>query len=133
MEKEALFEKLAAIEHERWADWQKYLHSKCKRTPDGDLIIPAGYVESLEKLSKTSYSDLSEEKKDSDREEVKKYWDLINTIPRARAIMREALKADEGFRLGYIANIGMVLYDEVGMDQKTRYDLAKKILKRIFE
>ena len=29
MIKEELFEKLADIEHQRWADWQKYVHSKC--------------------------------------------------------------------------------------------------------
>ena len=31
---EALRERLAAIEHERWAHWQRYMHSLCERTED---------------------------------------------------------------------------------------------------
>ena len=72
-----LFERFANIEHQRWAHWQRYLHSKCEKDKDGNLIIPAGYVKNLERLIKTDYKDLTEKEKDSDREEVKKYWDLI--------------------------------------------------------
>lgn len=72
-----LFEKLADIEHQRWADWQKYLHSKCIKDENGNLIIPAKYVGNLEYKIATLYSDLSESDKESDREQVKRYWDLV--------------------------------------------------------
>jgi hypothetical protein len=72
-----LFEKLADIEHQRWSSWQKYLHSKCIKNENGDLTIPCDYVNHLEKQINTPYCDLSEKEKDSDREEVMKYWDLI--------------------------------------------------------
>ena len=72
-----LFEKLASIEHERWAGWQAYLHSKCIKNDDGSLTIPAGYVFHLERLIKTSYENLTEKEKESDRKEVKKYWSFI--------------------------------------------------------
>ena len=75
--KQELFEKLAALEHKRWAHWQKYLHSKCTKDKKGNLIIPALYVEGLEILIKTDYKDLTEREKDSDRDEVMKYWNLI--------------------------------------------------------
>jgi len=39
-----LIEKLAAIEHERWAHWQSYLHSKCLKNENGSLTIPAELV-----------------------------------------------------------------------------------------
>ena len=73
-----LFEKFAVIEHLRWAGWQKYLHSKCTKDNEGNLIIPVGYVKRLERLIKTSYRDLTEKEKTFDREEVKKYWSLIH-------------------------------------------------------
>ena len=72
-----LFEKLANIEHKRWSHWQKYLHSKCEKDKNGNLIIPAEYVKSLERQIDTPYSELTEREKDMDRQEVRKYWDLI--------------------------------------------------------
>ena len=74
-----LFEKLAAIEHERWADWQRYLHSKCGRIvgTGGSLAIPAELVEQWERQIATPYADLSEKEKESDREQVRKYLPLI--------------------------------------------------------
>jgi len=38
---ETLIDDLAAIEHERWAHWQRYMHDKGNRHPDGSLVLPA--------------------------------------------------------------------------------------------
>jgi hypothetical protein len=73
-----LIEQLAAIEHQRWADWQGYFFSKLQRTEAGDLIVPAGYVAALQKLIDTPYAELSEEQKENDRREVRRYLHLIN-------------------------------------------------------
>lgn len=68
-----IFEELAGIEHERWAHWQKYMHSKCLRRADGALVIPPELVERWERLIGTRYQDLSETEKESDREQVARY------------------------------------------------------------
>lgn len=73
----ALFEQLAAIEHQRWADWQAYFFSKCEQREDGALIVPAGYVNALLLQIATPYADLTEQEKESDREEVRRYWHLL--------------------------------------------------------
>lgn len=39
-----LIEILSAIEHDRWASWQKYVHSKCVKNEDGSLTIPVDSV-----------------------------------------------------------------------------------------
>lgn len=83
-----LIEKLAAIEHARWADWQAYLHGKCERTPDGGLTTPAGYVAALERQIATPYADLSDAEKASDREQVARYWPLIEQHKRRPDEMR---------------------------------------------
>ncbi len=81
--KDELFEQLAAIEHERWAHWQKYMHSKCSKVISaggiltGGLRIPPELVEQWERQIATPYADLSEKEKDSDREQVRMYWDLV--------------------------------------------------------
>ncbi len=79
MKNKELKEKLAAIEHERWADWQKYLHSRGieDKSGEGYLCIPMGLVKHWERQIATKYEDLTEEEKDSDREQVDRYWDLI--------------------------------------------------------
>lgn len=75
---QSLIEKLADVEHERWSHWQRYLHSKCERTSDGSLVIPAQLVDRWESQMNTPYSALSEQEKESDREQVRRYLPIID-------------------------------------------------------
>lgn len=72
-----LIEILSAIEHDRWAHWQSYLHSKCKKNADGSLTIPKDLVEKWNIQIETNYSNLTEKEKESDREQVMKYIHYI--------------------------------------------------------
>jgi hypothetical protein len=75
---DGLLETLASVEHERWSHWQRYLHSKCVPIGDGgDLLIPSDLVKRWEEQFGTSYSNLSENAKESDREQVRKYLPII--------------------------------------------------------
>jgi len=73
----ALLEQLAAIEHERWSHWQRYVHSQCIRQPDGSLLLPADLVARWEKQIETKYEQLGPEEKESDREQVRRYLPVI--------------------------------------------------------
>jgi hypothetical protein len=74
-----LLEVLAAKEHERWAHWQRYLHDQCERLPDGSLVIPSVLVGRWEKQIATPYERLTDQEKDSDREQVQQYLPIIAT------------------------------------------------------
>lgn len=78
--KPELIERLAAIEHERWSDWQKYVHSKILPSSDDGILIlriDQDFVERWERQIKTSYADLSETEKQKDRDQVARYLPLI--------------------------------------------------------
>jgi hypothetical protein len=77
---ETLVEQFARVEHERWSHWQRYMHSKCERTPDGSLVIPANLVTQWESQMNTPYSQLSEREKESDRDQVRRYLPMIAKI-----------------------------------------------------
>lgn len=74
---EALVEELAALEHQRWARWQRYMHEKGKVQPDGSLLIDKELVSRWERQIGTPYSGLSEREKESDREQVREYLPLV--------------------------------------------------------
>lgn len=74
-----VMEALACIEHERWAHWQSYMHSKGARQSDGTLLLPADMVAQWERQISTVYEALSENEKESDREQVRKYLPTIVT------------------------------------------------------
>jgi hypothetical protein len=74
---ELLVEELAALEHQRWAHWQKYVHDKGRRQPDGSIVLTADLVARWERQINTQYPDLTAEEKDSDREQVRKYLPLL--------------------------------------------------------
>lgn len=75
-----LLEKLAAIEHERWADWQKWMHGSFYKIEKGNAIhqsLPQLLIERWERQIKTPYADLPDAEKQSDRDQVARYWPLI--------------------------------------------------------
>ena len=72
-----LLETLAAIEHERWAHWQRYMHSQCRPAADGALIIPPELVVRWTEQLSTPYAELPEPEKESDREQVRRYLPAI--------------------------------------------------------
>lgn len=72
-----LIEPLAAIEHERWAHWQRYMHSQGTRHPDGSITFPAELVSRWETQISTAYENLDDSEKESDREQVQRYLPLI--------------------------------------------------------
>ncbi len=74
---EEVLEELAAIEHDRWAHWQDYLQNLCEPQADGSLRIPSHLVERWTRLIETPYSDLTDEERESDREQVLRYLPTI--------------------------------------------------------
>lgn len=80
LERSQTIERLAAIEHERWAHWQRYLHGQCERREDGALIIPADLADRWARQVKTPYSQLSEQEKESDKEQVHKYLPTVMDV-----------------------------------------------------
>ena len=75
-----LVDQLAAIEHERWAHWQSYIHAKAFRREDGALVIPAELVEHWEKQIETPYGHLSAKEQESDKEQVERYLPIIESL-----------------------------------------------------
>lgn len=82
---EANLDILADIEHERWSHWQRYLHSKGKKSADGSVTISADLVNKWERQMSTPFSELSEKEKDSDREQVRKYLPAVERIIASRS------------------------------------------------
>lgn len=79
-----LLEQLAEIEHTRWSKWQAYLHSKLYKIDDPRvslnshlLILPTELYDQWERQIATPYDKLSEQEKESDREQVRPYLNLI--------------------------------------------------------
>lgn len=67
----SIIEIMADVEHERWARWQKYLHSLCTKNEDGSLTISKSRVKHWEKEIKTKYAELLENIKEYDRKEAR--------------------------------------------------------------
>ncbi len=85
MTRDELIEKLADIEHQRWSDWQKYMHDQGVSWDEAmnlsmlgdELILPSYLVNGWTRQIETPYADLSEREKESDREQVMRYWPLM--------------------------------------------------------
>lgn len=85
---EELREKLAAIEHERWSDWQKYVHSKLTedvRFENGQYFSTGNRIMNVKDFAHWEsqiarpYEKLTDAEKASDMAQVDRYWPLIAT------------------------------------------------------
>lgn len=70
-------EKGSDLEHDRWARWQAYLHSKLIIHESGLIELPQELYKRWERQIVTPYSELSEEEKESDRKETRNYLPLV--------------------------------------------------------
>jgi hypothetical protein len=77
MTEEELIEQLADKEHASWARWMEYLFSRCKGHFDGSATIPADLVERWLRQINTPYAQLSDQEKQSDRDEVEHILPII--------------------------------------------------------
>jgi hypothetical protein len=65
-------EQLADYAHDAWSGWMEYLFEKSKENSDGSVTIPTELVKRWKRQLNTSYKDLSEKEKNSDRDEADK-------------------------------------------------------------
>lgn len=77
LESDQTVDRLAAIEHERWAHWQRYVHDQCQPQEDGSLVLPAELVVRWETQIRTPYPELSPQEQESDREQVRRYLPTV--------------------------------------------------------
>lgn len=78
MTQDELIEQLADKEHASWANWMDYLFSRCPIRADGAAIIPFELVERWKRQVETPYAELSEQEKQSDRDEVAHILPIID-------------------------------------------------------
>lgn len=78
-------EALAEYAHEAWAGWMKYMFEKMHAVNhDGEntsLVMPSWAVERWQRQMNTSYADLPEEEKASDREEADRMLAILHRAP----------------------------------------------------
>lgn len=95
-DREELRRRLAEIEHERWADWQRWVHGQCSSGFGGNLVIPAALVERWERQIATRYEALSPEEQACDLREVDRYWPLISSALEERERLQEQVMNLQG-------------------------------------
>ena len=81
-----LRETLAAIEHERWADWQKWCHQVLWDNVPSHIMQDHVYpiLKRWDEQIETPYENLTALEKDSDREQVDRYWHLIDQYTQSK-------------------------------------------------
>lgn len=88
-------EELAALMHEIWSEWARYLFSQ-GAVRSGMLLVSSEATTRWSRQMKTTYAALSEEEKDGDRREADKVLKLL--LGYSREELGSAL-IDEGNRM----------------------------------
>jgi hypothetical protein len=117
----ALRQRLATIEHERWADWQTWCHKIIRdHNPSPEI---EHVLERWDRQIRTPYSALSLKEKESDMQQVDRYWPLIEAYTERRATERAIAELEK-----------MWTYRHYGKDYEDSMDeLAEYKEKRIAE
>lgn len=73
-----MLEKIAALQHEIWCHWMKYLFEVSIHNRDGTITIPVDKVNRWKRQMTTKYDDLPDSEKTSDREQSAKVIAMIS-------------------------------------------------------
>ena len=76
---EEMREKLANLSHQIWAHWMTYLFSRCEIEDLGKVIMWED-ARRWKRQIETSYSDLTEREKDSDRKQADKIIEVLQWV-----------------------------------------------------
>lgn len=83
MDRNEMREALADYAHEAWAGWMRYMLSKCEYVPGageagyGVLLMPVALYDRWTRQMNTSYVDLPENEKASDRKEADEILEIV--------------------------------------------------------
>jgi hypothetical protein len=66
----ALRENIADVQHAIWSHWMGYLFTVAVKNEDGSATLPAEYVRRWSAQMRASYSELSQDERESDREQA---------------------------------------------------------------
>jgi hypothetical protein len=133
MTQEELIELLADKEHASWANWMRYLFSKCDDWYEVDVhgkeiysgkIIPLSLVERWQKQLETDYAELSEREKQSDRDEVAHILPIIEEYNQSQIDPDTAITAFMGW---------LTSRDEVVGPFSSRHDPSVDLIKQFCE
>lgn len=110
-----LREKLADIEHQRWADWQKYCHKVIREnvpfSKPLDIVLTRWDIQIMK-----PYSKLSDKEKASDMEQVDRYWPLIEAY-----VQQEVDKAIREARIDERKHVALDNYKGQTFSEATNY------------
>lgn len=70
-------EQIASLQHEIWSHWMAYLFACCEPTTSMEMVIPRDKVERWSRQMNVPYYNLSEDEKESDRDQADKVLNLI--------------------------------------------------------
>ena len=121
-----LREKLADIEHQRWSHWQEYMFDCAVKSGDDNLGIrtfawPTAQADGWERQIATPYAELSEAEKQSDRNQVDRYWPLLQEY--VNSILTEVLPEVDGIN---------TLLDDILKREEKRENTARAY-QRVFD
>lgn len=71
-------EQIAALQHEIWAHWMRYLFACCTKNEDGSVTIPEDKVARWLRQIDTPYSELTDIERESDLEQADKIMKIIS-------------------------------------------------------
>jgi hypothetical protein len=71
-------EEIAALCHDQWSGWMRYLFEHCS-------LIPESFAIRWKRQMNTSYADLSEPEKENDRKEADRFIALLSNFPPTEA------------------------------------------------
>lgn len=122
MGNDELGEQLAAVQHEIWAHWMRYMFTCGQFGPDGSWHMPAFKAERWQRQMDTPYAELTDRERESDREQADKILAVVAPQLAAATVRADAAEA-LGELVAEIRNLNADLAAAIARAQEAQ-DLA---------